>query len=179
LLLLIFFFQRKFNGWVKSVLISLYLPAGASVLDLAGGKGGDFAKWKNGGISHLVLADVAHGSVEHALDRYQNSKDNLPQLFRALFISGDAFGLPLFTNLDAALRFQFVSCQFAFHYSFECEERLRMTLQNITERLEPGCHFVGTVPNAYRLVHLLRSVRGLSWKNSICGIEFDESTDKV
>lgn len=142
------------------------------MLDLAGGKGGDFSKWAHGAISHLVLADIAHGSVQHALDRY---RDRHSQHFPALFVSGDAFGQPLFVNVDPALRFQFVSCQFAFHYAFESESRLRATLQNVSERLDPGCHFVGTVPNAYRLVHLLRASRGLSWSNSICGFQFDES----
>lgn len=157
---------------MKSVLIGLFLPTGASVLDLAGGKGGDLSKWKHGGISHLVLADIAHGSVQHALDRYRERHSHQ---FPALFVSGDAFGRPLFPSLDAGLRFQFVSCQFAFHYAFESEARLRATLQNVSERLDPGCHFVGTAPNAYRLVHLLRASRSLSWSNSICGFQFDEA----
>jgi mRNA (guanine-N7-)-methyltransferase len=170
---------RGFNNWVKSVLISLHLRGpGASVLDLAGGKGGDFSKWKNAAIGHLVLADVAHVSVEHARERYLTSHDNLSRLFPALFIAADCFGAPLFDKVDPELRFDLVSCQFAFHYAFESEERLRMALRNISERLRPGGCFIGTVPNTYRLVQLLRSARGLSWSNSIVSIEFDAATDK-
>jgi mRNA (guanine-N7-)-methyltransferase len=170
---------RNFNNWVKSVLISLHLRGpGASVLDLAGGKGGDFSKWKNAAIGHLVLADVAHVSVEHARDRYLNSSANLHRLFPALFIAADCFGAPLFDKVDPELRFDLVSCQFAFHYAFESEERLRVALRNVSERLRPGACFIGTVPNAYRLVQLLRSSRGLSWSNSIVSIDFDPATDK-
>ncbi len=129
----------------------------------------------HGRISHLVLADIAHGSVVDALGRY---REKHTQHFPALFISGDAFGRPLCSRLDPALRFHMVSCQFAFHYAFDSEERLRTALRNISERLEPGGYFVGTVPNAYRLVHLLRASRGLKWSNSICSLVFDESTDK-
>ena len=53
-----------------------------------------------------------------------------------------------------------------------------MTLSNVTERLQPGGFFVGTTLNAYRLVKLLRSIRGNVWSNSVCRLEFDESTDK-
>ncbi len=170
---------RGFNNWVKSVLISLHLRGpGLSVLDLAGGKGGDFPKWKNAAIGHLVLADVAHVSVEHARERYLNSRDNLPRQFPALFIAADCFGTPLFERVDSELHFDLVSCQFAFHYALESEERLRTALRNVSERLRPGGFFIGTVPNAYRLVHLLRSVRGLAWSNSIVSIEFDAATDK-
>ena len=170
---------RGFNNWVKSVLISLYLRGpGLSVLDLAGGKGGDLAKWKRGSIGHLVLADVAHVSVQHARERYVTSRDGLLRLFPALFIAADCFGTRFVGNLDPELHFDLVSCQFAFHYAFESEERLRMALGNISERLRPGGFFIGTVPNAYRLVHLLRSVRGLSWSNSIVSVDFDPATDK-
>jgi hypothetical protein len=47
---------------VKSVLIALHLTPGMKVLDFAGGKGGDLAKWRIGKISHLILADVAEVS---------------------------------------------------------------------------------------------------------------------
>jgi mRNA (guanine-N7-)-methyltransferase len=48
--------------------------------------------------------------------------------------------------------FHVISCQFAFHYSFETEERARLAIQNISQLLIPGGKFFGTVPNAYRLV---------------------------
>ncbi len=170
---------RNFNNWVKSVLISLYLSGpGMSVLDLAGGKGGDLNKWHHGNIGHLVLADAAHGSVEDARKRYLTAPENHAAAFPALFISADCYGARICQGLDPELQFDLVSCQFAFHYAFETEERLRMALLNVSDRLRPGGVFCGTVPNSYRLVHLLRHVRGLSWSNPITAIEFDEATDK-
>ena len=37
--------MRRFNNWVKSVLIALHTKPGYSVLDLCCGKGGDLGKW--------------------------------------------------------------------------------------------------------------------------------------
>ena len=165
---------KGFNNWVKSVLIALHATPGMRVLDLAGGKGGDLAKWRKADISHLVLADVAHVSVQHALERYVSSAPPFP----ALFVATDCFATRFLEQMDPAIRFDLVSCQFAFHYAFETEQRLRTALSNLTNRLEPGGYFLGTIPNALRLVRLIRSVPGNTWSNSICKLEFDPSMDK-
>ena len=77
---------RKFNNWIKSVLINLYCKKGDKVFDIAGGKvkkkkspfftvfhfsqkGGDLLKYKKVGISHYILADVAEVSVKHGKER--------------------------------------------------------------------------------------------------------------
>lgn len=170
---------RGFNNWVKSVLISLYTRPGMRVLDLAGGKGGDLKKWRVADISHLVLADVAHISVKDARDRYLKLRNSLASsLFPALFVAADCFNTRFMNMMDPALRVDLVSCQFAFHYAFESEARVRTAFSNVSDRLEAGGHFVATIPNALRLVQLFRSVPGNVWKNSICRLEFDRNTDK-
>ena len=169
---------RGFNNWVKSVLISQYARPGMRVLDLAGGKGGDLAKWRVAEVGHLLVADVAHVAVQLARERYVTSRDNLPSQFPALFVAADCFGTPFLDRMDPAIGFDLVSCQFAFHYAFATEERLRTALSNITKRLEPGGFFLGTTPNALRLVRLIRSVPGHSWSNTICRLEFDPDIDK-
>ena len=97
--------------------------------------------------------------------------------FPALFISCDCFGPRIFDSLDKNIQFDFVSCQFALHYAFESEERARRALENITDRLKPGGHFVGTIINVLRLVKLFRHV-GHSWANPVCALEFDKSLSK-
>jgi hypothetical protein len=49
--------------------------------------------------------------------------------------------------------FDLVSCQFAFHYAFETEQKARDALYNITCKLQPGGIFLGTIPNANWIVY--------------------------
>ena len=65
---------RKFNNWVKSVLINLHTRPGDCVLDLCCGKGGDLTKWVKAQIGYYVGADVAEVSVrEVCFDSYHPS----------------------------------------------------------------------------------------------------------
>lgn len=58
---------------------------------------------------------------------------------------------------DVTTKLNFVSCQFAFHYSFETLPQAECMIRNASEALEPGGYFIGTIPDAYDLVysHLL------------------------
>jgi mRNA (guanine-N7-)-methyltransferase len=70
----------------------------------------------------------------------------------AQFVVGDCFKAGLFNSLPKDYQFDFVSCQFALHYSFETEQKARSLLENISSRLKPGGTFVGTIPNSSWLV---------------------------
>ena len=50
--------------------------------------------------------------------------------------------------------FDIVSCQFAMHYMFENETKLRTFLKNVSCKLEPGGFFIGTTIDADRVVAL-------------------------
>jgi mRNA (guanine-N7-)-methyltransferase len=66
------FHLRKYNNWVKAVLIQRYCVRGACVLDLCCGKGGDLVKWIKARVHHVVAVDHAEGSVRDAIARYNN-----------------------------------------------------------------------------------------------------------
>lgn len=53
---------------------------------------------------------------------------------------------------DASLQLDLVSCQFAFHYSFESLPQAECMLKNASESLRPGGYFIGSIPNAKELV---------------------------
>jgi mRNA (guanine-N7-)-methyltransferase len=166
---------QKFNNAVKRCLLSLFLPRrGMVVLDMAGGKGGDLGKFSDLGVGMLVHADLAEVSVQHAEER----RMQLGITFPIVWVVADCFGENIVERLNPETQFDLVSCQFALHYGFESEARLRIGLQNISGRLKKGGHFCGTVPNADRLVELLRHASGLRWSNSICSVDFDSATNK-
>jgi len=148
---------RKFNNWVKSTLIQRYVPRSGTVMDFCGGKGGDIGKYKHARIRELVHVDHAETSVLQAVDRYNNRKNR----FSAMFVRADCFGVDLVKHVPwpEDLYFDTVSCQFAMHYAFESEDRVRMMLHNITSRLKPGGYFIGTTLDANVLVRNWRNVR--------------------
>jgi hypothetical protein len=71
---------RKFNNWIKSVLIAKFIPErteeevdedrGLFVLDIGCGKGGDLGKWqKQRDVQGYVGVDIAEMSIMHAEQR--------------------------------------------------------------------------------------------------------------
>jgi len=47
-----------------------------------------------------------------------------------------------------------VSAQFALHYSFESEEKVRTMFKNVTNYLRPNGVFFGTITNGSRIVYV-------------------------
>ncbi|XP_014875417.1 mRNA cap guanine-N(7) methyltransferase [Poecilia latipinna] len=177
------FYMRNFNNWLKSVLIGEILDrvrgAGSrnvSVLDLGCGKGGDLLKWRRGGISHIVCADIAEVSVDQCRTRYEEMKrksHSNEKIFSAQFIASDCSKEVLSERLDdPELMFDICSCQFVYHYSFESEQKADMMLRNACERLKPGGFFIGTTPDAYELVKRLEASDSLSFGNEVFKVSF-------
>ncbi|XP_076611343.1 mRNA cap guanine-N(7) methyltransferase [Chaetodon auriga] len=177
------FFMRNFNNWLKSVLIGEILEQlrgthsqPVSVLDLGCGKGGDLLKWRRGGISHLVCADIAGVSVEQCQSRYEDMKKKShvnEKIFTAQFITADCTKEVLSERLDdSELMFDICSCQFVYHYSFESEQKADMMLRNACERLKPGGFFIGTTPDAFELIKRLEASDCLSFGNEVFKVSF-------
>lgn len=163
------------------------IAAGVSVLDLCGGKGGDLRKFTPHPVRYYVLADIASQSVDAARRRYNDliskmreemesnhGRSQQKQLFPAQFFAGNLCELRLHHYLHPKLSFDVVSCQFAFHYCFQSEEKARRMLENVTDRLRPGGYFVGTLPDARVIVNKLRQARAPHFGNSCYAIQFDD-----
>lgn len=144
---------RQFNNWIKSVLIARYCPSPhASILDMACGKGGDIPKWKRKDPNQFVFGDISPESLLKAYEKYASVK--CPT--RAFFLCGDIFKCDLKQFIPSDLHFHISSCQMAFHYSFKTEELARSAVRNLCERLVSGGYVLLTIPNACRIVKLLR-----------------------
>lgn len=163
---------RSLNNWIKSVLVNLHTRPGARVLDLCSGKGGDLQKWTRAQASSYVACDTAEVSVQQALRRY-NDLGRRP--FPATFLVGDCFAKDVLSYIDDGVgTFDIVSCQFAVHYAFENEERVRRMLANVSGALKPGGFFIGTTPDANVLVRKLRAISGMSFANAVFRVVFDD-----
>jgi mRNA (guanine-N7-)-methyltransferase len=115
-------------------------------------------------------------SVLESMERYnamlQRAARRGQGVFAARFVCGDLHAVRVGDALPPAHRFDLVSCQFAFHYSFESEARARGLLRNASELLRAGGLFVGTMPDANVLVRRQRDGRPLGPANPLCRVDF-------
>lgn len=161
---------RKFNNWIKSVLIQmetskLKTTGKISVLDLCCGKGGDLQKWSKldspSRLDEYLGVDFAKKSIEEAAKRHLQMKHAFPASFHVADVWMVSNINDLFTNIVSFISkirlktelplnhsFDIVSCQFAFHYAFESEEKARMGLLNVSENLKEGGRFIGVIPDS-------------------------------
>lgn len=167
---------RNFNNWIKSMLINTFCPEGAFVLDICGGRGGDLHKFNKRKISFLVLADNAEESVKEAENRYTSGVFS----WGAYFICEDCLGVDICKKLPPNITFDLVNCQFALHYSFRNENSARTLLSNVSSRLRPGCHFIGTTVDDVEFMRRYGMAQGRSFGNSlyrVADINFDKSRE--
>jgi mRNA (guanine-N7-)-methyltransferase len=134
---------RAFNNWVKAVQISEGTQGRRHlrILDLACGKGGDLGKWRRSqAVEAYYGLDIASVSIDHARSRL----DDIRPPFPVTLLAADAFRRPLPSDIPRAL-FDIVACQFALHYAFESERILEQALRNVSDALQPGGLFIGTM----------------------------------
>jgi len=172
-------FQIFHNRVVKDKLIMSACPAiikksrnmEGSLLDLAAGTGGDSLKWKLGLLKDVVGIEIVRESVEIARTNYMSYKGAKPN---TTYVWGDS-GKLIFPDYDSALdgynksllkkvilsknQFDVVSMQFAIHYLFENEIKLRTFLQNVSDNLKIGGYFIGTSMDGGRIIELLRGMK--------------------
>ena len=182
------FYMRNFNNWIKSQLISEYLKRITEgqrmgdpmrVLDMCCGKGGDLLKWEKAMITYLICTDIAEVSVEQCKKRYEDicrraEKTKFAHKFDAEFFACDSTLVRLRERFkDPSLKLNLVSCQFAFHYSFESLTQAECMVRNAAECLQPGGFFIATMPDAYEIMKRLRASKdGRSFGNDVYNIEF-------
>uniref|UniRef100_A0AAG5CNH7 mRNA cap guanine-N(7) methyltransferase n=1 Tax=Anopheles atroparvus TaxID=41427 RepID=A0AAG5CNH7_ANOAO len=183
-------FMRNFNNWIKSVVIEKYTtlvkqrtPLGSPfrVLDMCCGKGGDLNKWANANVTHLICTDIAQVSLEQCESRfngmYPGDRD-IPRRPKVEFFVADATLQQLRTKYrDPSTKLHLVSCQFAFHYSFESFKQADCMLKNAAECLEEGFYFIGTMPDANEIMKRQRMAMSDSFGNDIYNIKFLCDTD--
>ncbi|WWC97059.1 hypothetical protein V866_003936 [Kwoniella sp. B9012] len=174
---------KKFNNWIKSVLIGKFAhrPQG-KILDIGCGKGGDLNKWKQARIMLYVGLDLAETSVQQAAERYQRMQGR----FDGFFFAYDCFSKPLGDILPEQLQqkdlYDNVTMQFCMHYAFESASKVRMMIENVSRYLRKGGIFIGTIPNAELLLSKLNELpeddEELRFGNSCFYVQFSERKHK-
>jgi mRNA (guanine-N7-)-methyltransferase len=98
-------------------------------------------------------------------------------VFRAEFHVLDAFHKDWATVIGQN-SFHAISCQFAYHYSFETEASARHAIKMVAKYLRPGGYFFGTIPDFGEIRRrLLESEDGRRIGNDIFTLTLDEGTE--
>ncbi len=159
---------KKYNNWIKSVLISLTTRKGDSVLDLGSGRGGDLSKWCHQKIKLLTSVDISLKSLEEAEQRMLDLKwCNI----QSEWVHANAYTTPL--KLDHV--YDLVSSQFSLHYAFGTHDNIETTFTNIASNLKKGGLFIATIPNADILKKRLAQ-NGPKFGNKHYTVEFSQDT---
>lgn len=180
--------MRNFNNWMKSMLINEFiekvrpqkLGEPLKVMDMCCGKGGDLLKFEKAGVTHLICTDIAGNSVDQCKARYDELKrKHSGKLFEAEFITCDNTIERLRGKYkDPTMKLNMVSCQFAFHYSFESLRQVEFMTRNAAECLRDGGYFIATIPDANEIMRRQRLAESNSFGNSVYEIDFVCDTEK-
>lgn len=167
---------QSLHNQIKESLYRTYLQKGATLLELAMGRGGDMHKWKSLKPSLIVGIDLSASNLEAprqgACVRYLRARQTAP-MPPALFIAAD-MTQPLLDQENRYLRildgkerpstpylekfagqtnFDVVSCQFAIHYACQNEETFRVFVKNIDRHCKDI--FFGTCMDGQAVYSLL------------------------
>jgi len=157
--------MRWFHNRVKELAISMCAKKfdyNISLLDTAGGQGGDIQKWQKVNIKDVLFIEYDAQNINNKIDgakqRYKElNSSNLNITFingdsRKIYSNGDAgvyFGdklkLKEYYRQHSLNNFEIISCQFAIHYFFESKETITNFITNIEENLKDNGYFICTV----------------------------------
>jgi hypothetical protein len=169
-------------------------PSVKALLELGAGKGGDYSKWRDAEVTRVYAVDTDKRGLmlikeNHAkmLSRNKNPRavdcytaDMAMQLSSAVAAANaeDRKSLQDFYKSKGLHYFPLVSCQFAAHYCFNTELRMRTFMMNIYENLEPGGYFIGTLLDGASVFSVLESAGQPSVEFSIQGKPFARLTKR-
>ena len=75
--------------------------------------------------------------------------------------------------------FDIISCQFAYHYSFETIDTATQSLRNISTLLREGGLFIATIPDSNVIFSRLKHSKTTSFGNEYYQIEFEQKEQFV
>ena len=154
---------RKFHNYVKGYLYKKYVHGG-SMMEIAGGRGGDLFKLQQRGVKFLLLTDLSEDALEEAKRRVKKIKR-----MKVKFMQGD-FGNNLVNKLRNELRPQeqvdIVAIQFAFHYFLRNKDSLKNIYENVNTFLKKGGYFIFTTFDGKEIFNKLKNKEQLNIKKN-------------
>ena len=133
---------RKYHNFIKKYLYNKYVNGG-SIIEIAGGRGGDLFKLNHRKVEFLLLTDLSQDALDEAQRRYKTMKTKM----KVKFMQGD-FNNDLIEKVKNEIKprkeVDVISCQFAFHYFLKNKKTLENVFNNIDTFLKKGGYFIFT-----------------------------------
>jgi len=133
---------RKYHNHVKKYLYNKYVNGG-SIIEIAGGRGGDLFKLHQRKVEFLLLTDLSQDALDEAKRRYKTMKTKM----KVKFMQGD-FNENLIDKVQSQIEprkeVDVIACQFAFHYFLKNTSTLKNIFENINTFLKKGGVFIFT-----------------------------------
>lgn len=132
---------RKLNNHLKREFIGTFALKNHLVLDMGCGAGGDFHKWREAQVGHLVAADPAQSAINQARRRRLHGPESME------YITGEIASVPV-------CKFDFIFWNFSIQYVFDTPAHLNRTIDEMVRRSKPGTIVAGVVPDSHRVFML-------------------------
>ena len=140
-----------FNNFIKTFLYEKYVKKGNTVLDLAGGRGGDLYKLQHS--DYILHINVVNQVLEEAQRRYDGMRNKKPNID---FLQFDLLGnnvnkIQKIKNSKNISKFDVITCQFAFHYMCKSKKTIDFILDIISNNIKENGYFIMTGYNGKKI----------------------------
>lgn len=146
---------RIYHNHVKKYLYSKYVNGG-SIIEIAGGRGGDLFKLNQRKVEFLLLTDLSQDALDEASRRYKTMKTKM----KVNFMQGD-FNNDLVDKIKSQIvprkEVDTIACQFAFHYFLKNKSTLENAFRNIDTFLKKGGYFIFTTFDGKEIVNKVKN----------------------
>lgn len=147
---------KKYHNAVKRQLIQTFAKNVPRLLDIACGRGGDISKWNDAGVGHVTGIDISSKEIAEARSRYESTEKTTTKCTFEIG-SGTTWRDP-----QGPETYDVVTCMFAIHYFFDSEKTSNDFFETVSHHVKPGGYFIGTFPNAHRVLEL-QGVKNHPW----------------
>ena len=154
---------RKYNNFVKSYIISEFVPPKCVILDLACGHGQDINKYKSKSPKLYLGTDISQAALTEAEKRHRSGRLN----YSAHFVQGNLMLPDIFEEIQRIIQsqgftedavFDAVSMQLALHYVIETQNHADEFFGRVSKLIKPGGRFIATFPCCERIANRMRNI---------------------
>jgi SAM-dependent methyltransferase len=170
--------SRNFNSFVKTQIIQQFAGA-KSALDLASGKGQDLFRYIEAKISTVLFVEIDGVALleliqrKHGIPRYKFRDSSFKPETKIMIQRLDLLekykkNIEILANSRISAPtggFEFINCNFAFHYFCESKENILNVLKFVKTLLKEGGRFVFTAFSGHKVHDLLIKHKG-NWTTS-------------